>query len=104
MFHTLTMFFHRSCYKASHKEKIKIMCLVNYFTHCFCNLWTEPMAEGSCHQLMAIFEYIYMQNFQNQWSDTAIDINVRPAARGRLKRPRSDKLSTSAARVKFSYF
>ena len=60
MFHTLTMFFHRSCYKASHKEKIKIMCLVNYFTHCFCNLWTEPMAEGYCHQLMAIFEYIYI--------------------------------------------
>ena len=29
----------------------------------------------------------------------AIDINVRPAARGELKRPRSDQLSTSAARV-----
>ena len=30
---------------------------------------------------------------------TAIVINIRPAAQGRLKRPRSDKLSTLAARV-----
>ena len=35
--------------------------------------------------------------------DAAIDINVRQAAWGRLKRPRSDKLSTAATRVKFSY-
>ena len=39
---------------------------------------------------MAIDKYVY---------HTAIDINVRPAAQGRLKRLRSDKLSTSAARV-----
>ena len=35
----------------------------------------------------------------NNVTTSAIDINVRPAARGRLKRPRSDKLSTSAARM-----
>ena len=33
---------------------------------------------------------------------SAIDINVWPAAWGKLKMPRSDKLSTSVGQVKFS--
>ena len=39
---------------------------------------------------------IQKENWRSR--NAAIDITVRPAARGRLKRPRSDKLSTLAAR------
>ena len=51
-----------------------------------------------CWEICVWVTYNKIQKENWRSRNAAIDINVRPAARGRLKRPRSDKLSTSANR------